>query len=170
MPYWNVTPHAMFQSCINDTSWKNMEPNLKKACAWVQAVNTYDIHELHSEIFNALESGEAEKWSPDADWSPSLPPEEKLVPTQELADLYIEELIADYELEKRRFPDGNGPGFERLTGPARFYVAQRAYDIQMTIRQIVTEAERRLANGEVLPPREDAQIKEVLSRPGTPPP
>ncbi|MBI2098228.1 MAG: hypothetical protein HYT49_01010 [Candidatus Wildermuthbacteria bacterium] len=88
----------------------------------------------------------------------------------ELAHKYVEELEADYEIERGRFPENRGPDFKRLPPPARFRFLQMAYDIQKTRQQIVEEAERRLLCGEILPPSRDAQTEEVISRKGLPNP
>src|SRR3989344_2344975 len=154
MPYYEVTPYELYPSCLS--GWDGGKTLLDRACAWVEAVNTYDVHELHAQVFRALESGEAYTWVPDLHWKPKFPPEQKRPPTMELAHEYVGELEADYEIERGRFPEGRGPDFKRLPPPARLRFLQLAYDVQLARGQILEEARRRLAAGEVLPPPKDA--------------
>lgn len=45
MPYYEVTPHELYRSCLS--GWDGGKTPLDRACAWVEAVNIYDVHELH---------------------------------------------------------------------------------------------------------------------------
>jgi hypothetical protein len=125
---------------------------MTRARAWVEAENVYEVWKLVQHWFDLMNSGEAMNRFPDPYWDDSKYPD-KYVLTQEIADAFIEEMDADFMLEKSRFQGRLAPEFARLPAHARLAFVQEAYPLIKTSSQISQEAERRLAAGETLPPR-----------------
>lgn len=146
MPWYDVTPEKMMDSCRLDWATKDKP----EAYAYVEAENVAKVWEMVQEWFEAMESGEAWNRYPDPDWVD--PPGRKPL-TQEVADAMIDEMDADFDLEKNRYPDGRGPEFKRLPPHARLALAQGLRAILKTPGEIEQETEERLAKGEQLPPR-----------------
>lgn len=168
MAYYEVTPHALFNSCISE--WGDRDDPLARACAWVDAVNKYDVFELYQQWFDKMETGEAFRLGPDPSWDDDEYPDKRPL-TLELATKYLEELDADFLIEKNRFRGRKAPEFSRIAGtPASLAFMQQVYRVQKTSSQIQKEAQARLAAGQELPPSIDAQTEEVLTRKGTLPP
>lgn len=157
MPYYNVTVNTLYQSCMKNDwgSLRNDDP-FNRALAWVEAENVYEMWTLVQKWFEVMESGEAIHRYPDPFWRDDDYPG-KVPLTQDVADKFIEEMDADFYLEKSRFRDGQGimrepPDFSRLPPHARLAFVQDAYKIIKTSSEIRKEAEERLAAGETLPP------------------
>ncbi len=152
MPYYNVTPHSLYQSCISSTgSWSAIDSPVTRAQAWVEAENVYEVWKLVQRWYDLIQSGEAADRYPDPFWRDEDHPD-KVPLTQEVADLFIEEMDADFMLEKARFQGRLAPEFARLPAHARMAFVQEAYGIMKTSKTCDMEAEERLANGESLPP------------------
>ena len=151
MPYYNVTPNALYQSCISNAwEWAEKNDPLTHACAWVEAENIYEVWKLVQEWYEFMESGEAANRFPDPFWNDEDYPG-KATLTQDVADTFIEELDADFMLEKNRFHGRLAPEFSRLPPHARMALVQEAYKIIKTSAAIEQETKERLAAGEKLP-------------------
>jgi hypothetical protein len=151
MPYYNVTPNALYQSCISNAwEWAEKNDPLTHACAWVEAENIYEVWKLVQEWYELMESGEAANRFPDPFWKDEDYPG-KATLTQDVADTFIEELDADFMLEKNRFHGRLAPEFSRLPPHARMALVQEAYKIIKTSAAIEQETKERLAAGEKLP-------------------
>jgi hypothetical protein len=124
---------------------------MTRARAWVEAENVYEIWKLVQRWFELMNSGEAANRFPDPYWDDSKHPDKHAL-TQEIADAFIEEMDADFMLEKSRFQGRLAPEFARLPAHARLAFVQEAYPLIKTSKQINQEAEMRLASGETLPP------------------
>lgn len=152
MPYYNVTPYSLYQSCMSSAwEWSGGDEPLTCARAWVEAENIHQVWELVQRWFEMMESGEAINRYPDPFWRDKDFPG-KVPLTQEVADVFIEELDTDFMLEKSRFQGRLGPEFARLPPHARLAFVQEVYKVIKTSAQIQKEAEERLAAGETLPP------------------
>ena len=80
----------------------------------------------------------------------------------ELADMLIEELDADFNKEVNRFPGIDpeaGPAFHRLLPHARLAVAQEMLGVLKSEAQLEEEMERRMKNGEKLPPEDSNESR-----------
>ncbi len=152
MPYYNVTPHTLYQSCISNAwEWSGVNDPVTRARAWVEAENIYEVWKVTQHWFELMESGEAASRYPDPFWrDEDFPGKAPL--TQEVADRLIEEMDEDFMLEKGRFQGRAAPEFSRLPPHARIAFAQDLYRVMKTSAEIYKEAEERLARGEVLPP------------------
>ena len=152
MPYYNVTPHTLYQSCMSSAwEWSGGDDPVTRARAWVEAENVYEMWKLVQSWFDLMESGESKDRYPDPFWSDEKFAN-KAVLTQEVADRFIEEMDNDFMLEKSRFQGRLAPEFKRLPNHARMAFVQDAYHIIKTGDEINREAEARLAQGEVMPP------------------
>lgn len=152
MPYYNVTPHTLYQSCMSSAwEWSGGDDPLTRARAWVEAENVYEMWKLVQTWYDMINSGEAENRFPDPYWDDSKH-SDKAVLTQELADTFIEEMDADFMLEKSRFQGRLAPEFIRLPAHARIAFVQDAYGLIKTSATINSEADERLAGGETMPP------------------
>ena len=152
MPYYNVTPHTLYQSCMSSAwEWSGGDDPVMRARAWVEAENVYDVWKLVQKWFEFIDAGDAVNHYPDPNWDDSLHPG-KVALTQDVADTFIEEMDADFMLEKSRFQGRLSPEFARLPSHARLAFAQDAYGIMKTSADINAEADERLATGETLPP------------------
>lgn len=152
MPYYNVTPHTLYQSCMSNAwEWSGSNDPLTRARAWVEAENIYEVWKLTQAWFDLMESGEAANRYPDPFWRDEDYPE-KTALTQEVADKFIEEMDEDFMREKSRFQGRAAPEFARLPAHARMAFVQEVYRIIKTGAEIQKEAEARLRAGEVLPP------------------
>lgn len=152
MPYYNVTPHTLYQSCMSSAwEWSGGDDPVTRARAWVEAENVYDMWKLVQKWYELMETGEASTRYPDPHWSDETHPG-KVGLTQEVADKFIEEMDNDFMLEKSRFQGRQAPEFSRLPPTARMAFVQDAYLVIKSGADINGEADQRLANGEVLPP------------------
>ncbi|MCI0441240.1 MAG: hypothetical protein L0177_19230 [Chloroflexi bacterium] len=152
MPYYNVTPQTLYQSCMSSAwEWSGSDDPLTRARAWVEAENIYAMWKLVQEWFEMMESGEAFNRYPDPFWKDDDYPD-KLPLTQDVVDIFIQEMDADFMLEKSRFQGRLAPEFARLPPHARMAFVQDSYKLIKTSSQIQKEAEGRLAAGETLPP------------------
>jgi hypothetical protein len=131
--------------------WSGGDEPLTRARAWVEAENVYQMWALVQKWFEMMESGEAIHRYPDPFWKDDDYPG-KVPLNQDVADTFIEEMDADFMLEKSRFQGRSAPEFARLPPHARLAFVQDAYKIIKTSGQIQKEAEERLAAGETLPP------------------
>ena len=154
MPYYNVTPHSLYQSCMSSAwEWTKQDDSATRARAWVEAENIYEMWKLVQEWFDLMESGDATNRYPDPYWRDDSPEAvDKASLNQEVADKFIEEMDADFMLEKNRFQGRLAPEFARLPPHARLAFVQDAYKVLKTTAQIEKEAEKRLTAGEALPP------------------
>ena len=153
MPYYNVSPHTLFQSCMAGSGeYASSDNTVARARAWVEAENIYDVWKLVQEWYTLMENDEAKDRYPDPYWNDDDYPD-KAVLTQEVADKFIEEMDADFMLEKNRFQGRLPPEFSRLPAHARLAFVQEAYRVIKSTSAIHAEADERLAAGEVLPPR-----------------
>ena len=152
MPYDNVTPHTLYQSC-RSSSWEGSDRNdtITQARAWIEAENIYKVWELVQKWFDHMKSGDAANRYPDPYWKDDDYPD-KAPLTQEVVDRFIEEMDADFMLEKNRFQGRLAPEFARLPAHARMDFVQEVYKIIKTTAEIEKEAEERLEAGEALPP------------------
>ena len=151
MPYYNVTPSTLYQSCISNAwEWPEKNDPVAHAQAWVEAENIFEVWKLVQEWYDLMESGEAADRYPDPYWKDDDYPG-KAVLTQEITDTFIEEMDADFMLEKNRFHGRLAPEFSRLPPHARMAFVQDAYKIIKTSAAIEQEAKERLAAGEKLP-------------------
>ena len=152
MPYYNVSPRMLYQSCLsNNADWSGNATDLIKARAWVEAENIFQMWELVQKWFELMESGEAENRYPDPFWKDE-DFSDKVLLTQEVAHAFIEEMDADFMLEKNRFQGRLAPEFARLPAHARMAFVQDAYKIIKTSHQINDETDKRLSSGDSLPP------------------
>lgn len=152
MPYYNVTPHTLYQSCMSSAwEWAGNDDPLTRARAWVEAENVYEVWKLVQQWFELMESGDAHNRYPDPFWNDADHPD-KVQLTQEVTDSFIEEMDADFMLEKSRFQGRLAPEFARLPAHSRFAFVQDAYRLIKTTNDIQAEAEQRLAAGETMPP------------------
>ena len=152
MPYYNVTPHTLYQSCMSSAwEWSGGDDPVMRARAWVEAENVYEVWKLVQRWYELIDSDEAVNHYPDPNWDDSQHPG-KVSLTQDVADTFIEEMDADFMLEKSRFQGRLSPDFARLPSHARLALAQEAYGIMKTSSDINAEADKRLDAGEVLPP------------------
>ena len=152
MPYYNVTAHTLYQSCMSSAwEWSGGDDPVMRARAWVEAENVYEVWKLVQSWFEFIDSDEAVNHYPDPNWDDSQYPG-KVSLTQDVADTFIEEMDADFMLEKSRFQGRLSPEFARLPGHARLAFVQDAYGIMKTSADINAEADERLAAGEILPP------------------
>lgn len=155
MPYYNVTPHTLYQSCMSSAwEWCGGDDPLTRARAWVEAENVYEAWKVVQAWFDLMESGVAEYRYPDPYWSDEHHPGKKPL-TQEVADRFIEEMDADFMIEEGRFQGRLAPEFARLPSHARMAFVQECYWVIKTATEIHEEAERRLAAREVMPPPMD---------------
>ena len=122
---------------------------------WVEAENDSAIFAVIVDWYGLMEAGTADLQYPDPGWRDSDYPD--LIPlTPEYVDHLIAEIDADFEQEKKRFPQstGLGPEFSRLMPHARMALAQAIHRVLKTEVQMGAEAQRRLDAGEALPPAE----------------
>jgi hypothetical protein len=131
--------------------WSGGDDPVTRARAWVEAENVYEMWKLVQAWFEFIESGEAQNRYPDPYWSDENHPD-KAPLTQEVADRFIDEMDADFMLEKSRFQGRLAPEFARLPAHSRMAFVQDAYQIIKTSSVINNEADHRLAAGEALPP------------------
>jgi hypothetical protein len=152
MPYYNVTAHTLYQSCISSAwEWSGQDDPLTRARAWVEAENIYEVWKLVQRWFELMENGGADHRYPDPYWNDEDHPG-KVTLTQDVADTFIEEMDADFMLEKNRFQGRLAPEFIRLPAHARMAFVQDAYKVIKTSKQVEKEAKERLDSGETLPP------------------
>ncbi len=152
MPYYNVTAHTLYQSCMASAwEWSGGDDPVMRARAWVEAENVYEVWRLVQRWFELIDSGDAANHYPDPNWDDSQHPG-KVSLTQDVADTFIEEMDADFMLERSRFQGRLSPEFARLPSHARLAFTQEAYGIMKTSADINEEADKRLAAGETLPP------------------
>ena len=152
MPYYNVTPHTLYQSCMSSAwEWSGGDDPVTRARAWVEAENVYEMWKLVQKWFEFIENGSATDRFPDPYWKSEDYPD-KVPLNQEIADTFSEEMDADFMLEKSRFQGRFAPEFVRLPQHARMAFVQDAYKLVKTSSQINREAEERLSAGETLPP------------------
>ena len=152
MPYYNVTPHSLYQSCISSAGdWSAVDNSMARAQAWVEAENIYEVWKLVQQWFDMIQSGEAANRYPDPFWRDEDYPD-KVPLTQEVAGEFIKEMDADFMLEKARFQGRLAPEFARLPPHARLAFVQEAYKLIKTANTCNKEAEERLAVGETMPP------------------
>ena len=153
MPYYNVTPHTLYQSCMSSAwEWSGGDDPVMRARAWVEAENVYEVWNLVQRWFELIDSGDAVNHYPDPNWDDSQHPG-KVSLTQDVADTFIEEMDADFMLEKNRFQGRLAPEFSRLPAHARIAFVQQAYGVIKTSVEIKAEAERRVGEGETFPPK-----------------
>ncbi|MCH8986614.1 hypothetical protein IIA94_00375 [Patescibacteria group bacterium] len=117
----------------------------------MEAENIYEAWKLVQRWFEMMESSEAQYRHPDPRWNGEDYPN-KVPLTQKVADRFIEEMDADFLLEKSRFEGKEAPDFARLPSHARLAFVQEAYGILKTTKEISKEAEKRFATGEIMPP------------------
>ncbi len=152
MPYYNVTPHTLYQSCMSSAwEWSGGDDPLTRARAWVEAENVYEVWNLVQRWFDMISSWEAMNRYPDPLWNDEDYPD-KVPLTQEIADNFIEEMDADFMLEKSRFQGRLAPEFARLPPHARLAFVQEAYRVIRSTAEIHEDAGERLSVGEVMPP------------------
>ena len=66
MPYYNVTPHTLYQSCMSSAwEWSGGDDPLTRARAWVEAENVYEVWKLVQTWYDMVNSGEADNRFPD---------------------------------------------------------------------------------------------------------
>ncbi len=136
-----------------------------RARAWVEAENIYEVWELVQMWFELVDSDSADNHYPDPNWDDSQHPA-KVSLTHDVADKFIEEMDADFMLEKSRFQGRLSPEFARLPSHARLAFAQEAYGILKTSVDINTEADRRLVAYETLPQRQGRLLSAMEAGPG----
>jgi len=124
---------------------------LDRAKAWVEAENIHEVWGLVQKWFALMESGEAENHYPDPTWEDGDYPNNAAL-TSKVADKFIEEIDADFMIEKNRFQGRSAPEFSRLPPHARLAFVQEAYRLIKTQSAIDEEAQERLDKGEVMPP------------------
>jgi|GEM_PF-1841100 hypothetical protein len=152
MPYYNVTAHTLYLSCMSSAwEWSGGDDSVTKARAWVEAENVFEVWKLVQVWYDLMSTGEAENRYPDPFWDDSKH-SEKAVLTQDFADVFIEEIDADFMLEKSRFQGRLAPEFIRLPVHARIAFVQDAYGLIKTSTQIKSEADEPLTGGETMPP------------------
>lgn len=158
MPY-DVTLRDLFNNCLADRSSRleSKESRRLRAVAWVEALNVRETWRLVQRWFEMIESGEATHRYPDPVWdSGGLPGREPLTP--ELADKIIADLDGDLMIEVTRLrnvdPDLQGSDFARLPAHARMSFVQDLCRTMRTARELEAEAERRIREGETIPPVE----------------
>ena len=152
MPYYNVTAHTLYLSCMSSAwEWSGGDDPVTKARAWVEAENVFEVWKLVQVWYDLMSTGEAENRYPDPFWDDSKH-SEKAVLTQDFADVFIEEIDADFMLEKSRFQGRLAPEFIRLPVHARIAFVQDAYGLIKTSTQIKSEADEPLTGGETMPP------------------
>ena len=144
MSYADITIRDIFEVT---RSGKSRENKYEIAYAWVEAENIMELRMLISSWFDLLESGEADGRHPSLNFTA----------TQEEADHVIDELEADFTLERARFPDSdpnNGPGFNRLLPHSRVAFLEEIREKLKSSEQITDEANKRVNSGEVIPPEQ----------------
>ena len=161
MPWDNVTATTLYQSCLSANSvlsigYSTGDPKKLReahARAWVEAENTFLVWEIVQAWFLMMNSGEALNRYPDPTWKDEDYPTKASL-TQDVADLFISEMDADFMLEKSRFNGKLPPEFARLPAHARLAFVQEMYRLPIkTAAEIAEEADERLAAGEVIPPK-----------------
>lgn len=160
MPYYNVNVHTLYQSCISASwDWHTNPKNdlLIQAKAWVEAENAIEIWGLIQEWFEMLENNTAIHQYPDIFWENDKYPDLKPL-TQDVADEFVEELDADFMLEKNRFQGRGAPDFNRLAPHSRMAFAQAFYRITMSEKQITEKARELVDAGTKIPPKEDGKV------------
>ena len=151
MPYYNVTPHTLYQSYMSSAwEWSGGDDPITRARAWVEAENVYEMWKLVQKWFELMDNGDATNRYPDPNWS-DVNFSDKVPLNQDVADSFIEEMDSDFMLEKSRFQGRLAPEFARLPSHARLAFVQDAYRLIKTGKQINEEAEQRLAVCETLP-------------------
>ena len=152
MPYYNVKPHTLYQSCMSSAwEWSGGDDPITRARAWVEAENVYEMWKLVQVWYELIENDGAVNRFPDPLWKSEDYPE-KVPLNQEIDDTFIEEMDADFMWEKSRFQERFAPEFSRLPPHARMAFVQDAYKLVKTGAQINSEADERLSAGETLPP------------------
>ena len=69
MPYYNVTPHTLYQSCMSSAwEWSGGDDPVTRARAWVEAENVYEMWKLVQKWFEFIENGSATDRFPDPYW------------------------------------------------------------------------------------------------------
>lgn len=118
----------------------------KRAYIWVECENALEVRAVWCEWFDALENGTANKRQPDPT-NLNTPDGRRI--TQGRADIFIEELEADFYIENKRWRGlgkDAGPGFDRLEPHARIAFMQAIWRVMKTEEQIEEEAKERLEN------------------------
>ena len=125
--------------------YDSMAATALDAKAWVEAENIMAVRAVICRWFELMESGEAAYRYPDP----------MVGVDHDRADRLVEELDADFDKERMRFPGGYpeaGPAFHRLPPHARLAFAQGVFAVMKTQAQLDEETCRRLEAGEQLPP------------------
>lgn len=144
MPYYNVTAHVLYQSClVNWVSYGDASP-LEKACSWVEAENTFEIWKIIQKWFDFIENDDAINKYPD--------PYSDVKISIEMADKVIKEIDEDFMLEKSRFQGRLAPEFSRLPNHSRIAFIQEVSLILKTMDEIKSEAIEKVKSGELVPP------------------
>lgn len=163
MPYYNVDYKSLFLTTKEFSYTTNNEQSgaskLKDAIAWLEAVNIYHVWKIIQEWFDLMQDEEQglldiHTRNPDPSWNHDDYPD--FVPlTQEIADVFIDEMDLDFNLEKARFQGRLAPEFARLPPRVRVAFVQSIYKVMRSLKSLTAEAEERLAFGDLLPPPED---------------
>ena len=156
-PYYNVNAHTFYQSCISaDWDWHTKDDPLTKALAWVEAENTVEAWNLVQEWFEMMESRVADDQYPDIFWEDGNYPFLKPL-TQTLADELIDEIDADFMLEKSRMETANksAPEFSRLAPHARMAFAQAIYRTTLSNEEMSDKAQKLVEDKVQIPPKVD---------------
>lgn len=154
MPYFNVTPHTLYQSALSSSAsgygYHINDPLVMHKC-WHEAVNIYYVWQKVQEWFEMMESGEVLNRYPDPFWDDADYPD-KTALTQDVADEFIAEMDADFMLEKSRFQGRSAPEFSRLPPHSRLAFVQEVYQIILSSAEIERRAIASTEAGEELPP------------------
>lgn len=155
MPYYNVTPHTLYQSALSSSAsgygYLVSDPLVMHKC-WHESLNIYHVWEKVQEWFELMESGDAENRYPDPFWNDADYPD-KTALTQDVADEFIAEMDADFMLEKSRFQGRLVPEFSRLPPHSRMAFVQDMYKIIITSAEIERRAIESMEAGLTLPPK-----------------
>ena len=156
MPYYNVTPHTLFQSVLsanNSMFGYTVGDPLVTHKAWHEAVNIYECWKVVQIWFELIESGEAIHRYPDPFWKDEDHPEFTSL-TQEVADKFISEMDEDFMVEKSRFQGRSAPEFERLPPHSRLAFVQELYGLIKSSVELQCMAEDSTEQGLELPPKD----------------
>ena len=142
MSYADITIDQIFEVT---RAGKNRHDRYVMAYAWIEAENIMDLRQLISNWFQLIETGESDGTYPSINSSI----------TQKEADHLIEELDADFQIERARFPDSDpeaGPAFVRLLPHSRLAFVEEIKKILKQSDQLEYEARKRIDSGEIIPP------------------
>ena len=144
--YKDTSIRSLYESCLSQP-WPGAMSPQDHALAWVEAVNAKAVWAVVISWFDALQDGSIVQRLPDPLWRSRRG---HLV-TQEIADTLVQEMDEDFDLEKGRFPAGadSGPALSRMLPAQRLAFAQHYFTVLLTRDELLTEAARALAAGEI---------------------